>query len=150
MHTLRPLDICALERFLGYVSPCLMDLFTPKIRCRCLNNYRSYGTVATIMIDHEPLGSIICGRSKPEIAERSQVISPQMVHPSGSIISTATVATVHRLSFKHYSQSFEVNCPIKHSLSQPKNGSSARMFTGPRLLPLRYSRDQESHARYCL
>jgi hypothetical protein len=29
--------MCALEIFLGYECPCLMDLFTPKISCICLN-----------------------------------------------------------------------------------------------------------------
>jgi hypothetical protein len=37
----------------------------------------------------EPLGSAICGRCKPDIAERSQVIYPQMIDPSGSTISAA-------------------------------------------------------------
>jgi hypothetical protein len=31
VHTLRPLNILVLEIFLGYASPCLMDLFAPKI-----------------------------------------------------------------------------------------------------------------------
>jgi hypothetical protein len=35
-HTLGPLNNRALNIFLGYTSPCLMDLFTPKKRCRCL------------------------------------------------------------------------------------------------------------------
>jgi hypothetical protein len=39
----------------------------------------------------EPVGSIICGRSKPEIAGLSQVIFPQMMDPSTSIISAAMV-----------------------------------------------------------
>jgi hypothetical protein len=39
----------------------------------------------------EPLGSIICWRNKPEVAERSQVISPQMIDVSGSIISAGMV-----------------------------------------------------------
>jgi hypothetical protein len=46
-------------------------------------------TVAVLII--EPLGSIICGRSKPKIVELSQVLSPKMLDPSGSIISAATV-----------------------------------------------------------
>jgi hypothetical protein len=46
-------------------------------------------TVAALIL--EPLGSIICGRSEADIAERSQVISPQKIDPSGSIISAATV-----------------------------------------------------------
>jgi hypothetical protein len=46
-------------------------------------------TVAVLII--EPLGSIICGRSKPEIAERSQVFPRQMIDPSGSIIRAAKV-----------------------------------------------------------
>jgi hypothetical protein len=29
-YTVGPLNILVLERFLGYASPCLMDLFTPK------------------------------------------------------------------------------------------------------------------------
>jgi hypothetical protein len=42
--TLGPQIIQALELFQGYVSPCLMDLFTPKNWCKCLNIYRSYGS----------------------------------------------------------------------------------------------------------
>jgi hypothetical protein len=37
------------------------------------------------------IGSIICGRSKPKISERSQVFFLQMIDPSGSITSAATV-----------------------------------------------------------
>jgi hypothetical protein len=48
--TLGPLNIRALEILLGYVGPCLMGQFTPKIRCRCLNLYRSYG------IQHDDYG----------------------------------------------------------------------------------------------
>jgi hypothetical protein len=44
--TVGPLNIRALDIFLGYASPCLMDLFPPKIGCRCSNIYRSYGTRA--------------------------------------------------------------------------------------------------------
>jgi hypothetical protein len=43
MRTLGPLNIRALEIFLGYASPCLTDLFTPKIGRRCLNTCCSYG-----------------------------------------------------------------------------------------------------------
>jgi hypothetical protein len=49
-------------------------------------------TVAALII--EPLGSIICGRSKPKIAVRSQVFSPQTMDPKGSIISTSTVSSI--------------------------------------------------------
>jgi hypothetical protein len=48
-----------------------------------------YCTVAVLTI--EPLGSMICGRSMPGIAERSQVSSQKMIDPSGSIIDAATV-----------------------------------------------------------
>jgi hypothetical protein len=41
--TLGPLNSPALEIFFGCASPCLIDLFTPKMGCRCLNIYRSYG-----------------------------------------------------------------------------------------------------------
>jgi hypothetical protein len=46
----------------------------------------STGSVLNI----EPLGSMICWRSKPEIAERSQVLTPQMIDPSGSRVSAST------------------------------------------------------------
>jgi hypothetical protein len=46
------------------------------------------------MLIIEPLGSILCGRSKPEIGEQSQVVSPQMIDPSGSTIRATTVRKV--------------------------------------------------------
>jgi hypothetical protein len=54
---------------------------------RSSTNYY-YITAAALIIG--PLGSIICGRSKPEIAERSQVISPEVIDTSGSRSSAAT------------------------------------------------------------
>jgi hypothetical protein len=39
----------------------------------------------------EPLGSIVCGRSKLEISERSQVLPPQLIDPSCSIVGEASV-----------------------------------------------------------
>jgi hypothetical protein len=45
-------------------------------------------TVAALVI--EPLGFIICGRCKPEIPKHRQVFSPQMIDPSGAIISAPT------------------------------------------------------------
>jgi hypothetical protein len=50
-------------------------------------NRRDHRSASNIV----PLGSIICGRSEPEIAERSHGFSPQMIDPSSSITSTATV-----------------------------------------------------------
>jgi hypothetical protein len=51
-------------------------------------------TAATLIFG--PLGPIICGRSKLQIAERSQVFSPQMMDdPSGSKTSAATVRVMH-------------------------------------------------------
>jgi hypothetical protein len=49
----------------------------------------SFLTVAGLIM--EPLWSIICGGSKPEIAERYQVFSRQIIDPSGSIIRAAMV-----------------------------------------------------------
>jgi hypothetical protein len=49
-------------------------------------------TGASLII--EPLDSIICGRSNPEIVDRSQLTSPQMIDPSGSIISVAAVLLI--------------------------------------------------------
>jgi hypothetical protein len=43
LDNLGPLDICALDIFLWYVSPCPMDLLAPENRCRCLNICRFYG-----------------------------------------------------------------------------------------------------------
>jgi hypothetical protein len=48
--------------------------------------------LAAVIID--PLGSINCRRSKPEIEERSHVFAPQMINPSGSIISTDTILQI--------------------------------------------------------
>jgi hypothetical protein len=42
-------------------------------------------TVAAPII--EPIGSINCGSRTPEIAERSLMISPEIIDPSGSIIA---------------------------------------------------------------
>jgi hypothetical protein len=51
-------------------------------------------TVAAPIV--EPLGSLICGRSEPEIAERSHVFPPQMIGPSGTIISAATMRATEK------------------------------------------------------
>jgi hypothetical protein len=49
--------------------------------------HRLAHTEAALVI--ERLGFIICGRSKPEIAEQSEVFSPQRIDPSDSMISAA-------------------------------------------------------------
>jgi hypothetical protein len=61
-------------------------------------------TVAVLTI--ELLGPVICGRSKAEITERSQVLSPQMIGPIGSILSAVTVkrrSSVALAGIKHLS-----------------------------------------------
>jgi hypothetical protein len=58
----------------------------PKIDCAGVT---LVSTVSALII--EPRGTIIRGRSTPEIAGRSQVLSPQMIDPSGSMISAAMV-----------------------------------------------------------
>jgi hypothetical protein len=55
MVTLGPSNIRALEIFLGYASPCLMDLFTPKILSRCLNSFWSCGA--------QPVCVVTCAES---------------------------------------------------------------------------------------
>jgi hypothetical protein len=49
------------------------------------------GSVPVAALIIERLGSIVYGMSKPEFAERSEVFPPEMIDPSGSIISAATV-----------------------------------------------------------
>jgi hypothetical protein len=70
-------------------------------------------TVAALII--EPLASIICERSQPESAERSQVLAPQMRAPSGSIIGDNMVLTnpsfAHEL--RHYLHNSGVPGPGK-------------------------------------
>jgi hypothetical protein len=54
----------------------------------------------------------------------------------GEVLEARTVElliTQHRYTFKHYSQTFGVNCPIKHALAHPKNVSSAWIFRGARV-----------------
>jgi hypothetical protein len=58
--------------------------------CNC-DAHKGTCTEAALII--EPLGSVLCGRSKPDIAEGSQVFPPYiflMIVPSGSTISAAT------------------------------------------------------------
>jgi hypothetical protein len=43
------------------------------------------------LLSVEPLGTMFGARDKPDIAKRSQVLSPQMIDPSGSMFSNATV-----------------------------------------------------------
>jgi hypothetical protein len=47
LNTLGPLNIRAVEIFLGYARASLMDMLTPKISCKCLNIYQSYGNTFT-------------------------------------------------------------------------------------------------------
>jgi hypothetical protein len=47
-----------------------------------------YSTAAPII---EPLGLIFCGEKTGDIAERSWIFPPQMIVPSVSIFSEATV-----------------------------------------------------------
>jgi hypothetical protein len=76
--------------------------------------HRHY-TVAALII--EPLGSIMCGRNKPEIAERSQVFSPKMIDPSGSLISGATVCSRRALTPAKYCPRHPWCCPVSGLLS---------------------------------
>jgi hypothetical protein len=58
------------------------------IAARDKSYMRGRYTVAALIV--EPLGSIVCGRSKPKITERPQAFPPRMLDPSGSMISAAT------------------------------------------------------------
>jgi hypothetical protein len=64
----------------------LVSQCTPNLQL-ILPDYIQWNVITVALLNIEALGSIICGRNKPEIEERSQV----MIHPSGSMISTATV-----------------------------------------------------------
>jgi hypothetical protein len=68
-------------------------------------------TAAALMI--EALVSIICRRSKPEIAERAQVLSEQMIDQRASIINAATVPN---------------NCSLPPKLRKESNGLNGDRF----------------------
>jgi hypothetical protein len=59
----------------------------------CVRNFDKRNFTEALL-NIEPFGSIICGRKKLESAEQPQVLSPQMIDPSGSIFSNGTVQII--------------------------------------------------------